>query len=424
MNTNIVIGANKNSEKNGMQPCDGMPDSITLLGNEIAKLREYVKGRNNVHHEIRSLISSIHIIYDKTLEEGKYKCSSCTNDATTQTVSHKPKDATHSSQLERTQGEIENVIELLHVSAQQVGETTEQEQVTAQATGGTFEQEQLMAEPPGEIYLTPALINGEAGNATSWKVVEKKKNDRMRKNITKPDALVISKTGELSYAEMLKKVKQDAKLKDLGDNIARIRRTNKGELLLVLNRNKTEQTMALQERIKEALGSDAETKVLRDERLIEIRDIDEITTKEELIEELNRQLEHLSISPVAVKSMRGAYGATQIALVSLPTKTANELIKKGRAKIGWVNCRIRARTAPTKCYNCLEYGHVVRTCKSDIDRSKMCLKCGQAGHFIKTCKNEQNCMLCSVSGGDAKHTMGNTKCPAYASAFKKANESL
>ena len=76
--------------------------------------------------------------------------------------------------------------------------------------------------------------------------------------------------------------------------------------------------------------------------------------------------------------------------LSLPTRIANEIIKNNKIKIGWVNCRIREKVSPIKCYKCLEYGHIIKTCKSLIDRSKNCLKCGQHGHFIKSYMNEEN----------------------------------
>jgi len=55
------------------------------------------------------------------------------------------------------------------------------------------------------------------------------KSTRLRK---KPEALIVKNTGEASYAEMLRKLRSDSSLSELGSHVRKIQRTQKGELLL------------------------------------------------------------------------------------------------------------------------------------------------------------------------------------------------
>jgi len=57
------------------------------------------------------------------------------------------------------------------------------------------------------------------------------KPKRLRK---KPDALVLKKTGEVTYADMLRKMKAEPSLSEFGKHVRKIRRTQQGELLLEL----------------------------------------------------------------------------------------------------------------------------------------------------------------------------------------------
>ena len=63
------------------------------------------------------------------------------------------------------------------------------------------------------------------------------------------------------------------------------------------------------------------------EVMLEIRDIDEVTTKEEMLESLNKfadSMKDISISDI--KSLRRACGNTQTALLSLSAPLANALL--------------------------------------------------------------------------------------------------
>ena len=64
-----------------------------------------------------------------------------------------------------------------------------------------------------------------------WQKVTKRKrrNRKPQKKKSKPDAIVIATRDNTSYADILRKVKTNPKLGELGENVTKIRRTVKGE---------------------------------------------------------------------------------------------------------------------------------------------------------------------------------------------------
>lgn len=53
----------------------------------------------------------------------------------------------------------------------------------------------------------------------------------------KADGLIVGKTVQMMYAEILKKAKSNPEPKDLGNKVTRIRRTQNGEMLFELRKN-------------------------------------------------------------------------------------------------------------------------------------------------------------------------------------------
>ncbi|KAH8300844.1 hypothetical protein KR044_006941, partial [Drosophila immigrans] len=111
----------------------------------------------------------------------------------------------------------------------------------------------------------------EAGNP--WKKVTRKEVKKVTKELPKPkqkglaskkarpDALVIKTTGEVTYAEILRKVKTDGNLQGLGEAVTKIRRTQQGELLIELGDAGENLTM-FNNLITETLGEAAEIRSL------------------------------------------------------------------------------------------------------------------------------------------------------------------
>lgn len=280
-----------------------------------------------------------------------------------------------------------------------------------------------LSQPENKRKQTRRTANVSNGPKTpartgAWMTVQKKKKEVR----PRPSAIILRKKGDsTSYAEILSKVKKDDDLKELGDSVSKIRRTAKGDLMLVLDSADSAKADKLKNLVQGKMSDEVDIESRTQGRDVEIRDIDEFTTKEEVLDALKRTLGDTSLRIECICSLRKAFRDTQIATVKLSSNHAGNLLEAG-IKIGWVSCRVREKVWPTHCYRCWRFGHVAARCNSDVDRSKNCRKCGGENHKAAECKKEEVCTLCSEDGrpGDNKHRAGSTRCPIFRDALKAA----
>ena len=238
---------------------------------------------------------------------------------------------------------------------------------------------------------------------------------------TRPDTLLVKAREGNSYAEILRSLKCDTDLQEISSCVTKVRKNAAGELVLVLDRKAHDRTEELFSAVEKKLADKAEVFSRSDTTTIELKDLDDLTTPDEISQALRSQVEGLEkIDASSVKSLRKAYGGTQIAVLVLPTKLAKAILLKGSLRIGWVVSRAREKEAIRKCYRCLGFGHIARTCRG-LDRSKQCFKCGEMDHFAKDCQaTDTRCLLCK--GELAKgHRTGSYTCPAYQQAVREVN---
>lgn len=264
------------------------------------------------------------------------------------------------------------------------------------------------------------------GQENEWKTVETRKksmktrpgNDRAPKTIRpKSDAIMVGAKEGVLYADILKRMKEDPSLKDLGKVVSRVRKTRNGEVLLEFSADAKTKSAEFKKAVETVLGQDATVKALTQEVTMECRYLDEITTADELRIALKEQYalgDGQSDFPIR---MRKAYGDTQIASFSLPVEAANEMLKNGKIKVGWSVCQLKVAQQLTRCYKCSGFGHLAKGCKG-TDRSKACWKCGTEGHQAKECKQAAKCLLCSETDGN-NHATGSSRCKAYKEAAAK-----
>lgn len=174
--------------------------------------------------------------------------------------------------------------------------------------------------------------------------------------------------------------------------MCKVRRTQKGDLLLELNSSGKDIPERFNEVIETSLDGCVEVRTHKDEIIILCRDLDDITTKQEICESLRKVLDMPSLNESIIRSIWKSYGGTQTAKISLPA-AARKAIEFNKIKIGWSICRIREMVPLTKCFRCFEFGHTSRYCQSLVDRSRQCIKCGVEGHIAKDCQGELCCML-------------------------------
>lgn len=248
------------------------------------------------------------------------------------------------------------------------------------------------------------------------KIAAKKDRPHPRRIRSKGDALIVGVKDGMTYADLLKKMRGDPKLKELGDNVVKTRRTQRGEMLFELKKDPEIKSAAFKELVETALGSEAEVRAMSQETTVEAKNLDEVTTESEVKAVLTRA-EYLGDVPMSIR-LRKAYGSTQAASIRLPIAAANQLLKIDRVKIGWAVVSFRAIPREPKemerCFRCMDFGHQARNCPGP-DRSKLCRKCGKEGHIAKDCKKQPRCMLCKEKDGNA-HMTGGFKCPVYIKA--------
>jgi hypothetical protein len=262
----------------------------------------------------------------------------------------------------------------------------------------------------------------------AWITAQRKKKDKTRRDVTKherprPSAIILRKKADsnTSYAEILSKVKKDQDLKELEDSVSKIRRTAKGDLMLVLDCADSEKADKLKTLVQGKMNDEFDIESRTQGCDVEIRDIDEFTTKEEVLDALKSALGDTSLRNECIRSLRRAFRDTQIATVRLSSTHAMNLLQAG-IKIGWVRCRVREKVWPTHCFRCWRFGHVAAKCNSEVDRSKDCRKCGGRNHKAADCDKEEVCALCTEDGrsGENKHRAGSTRCPIFRDALKAA----
>lgn len=210
------------------------------------------------------------------------------------------------------------------------------------------------------------------------------------------DTLMIS-TGEKSFAEVLKEMKE--KVDVSGVDVVSIRKTTDGAKVVI--RKQGEHARNLQQQILQKV-SGVTAKIRTATATIQIRDLPPETTSDEVTEAVAKSAD-VPLSEVAVKTLRSGYGETITAIVTVPEAAASAVDGK-RIRVAWISCRTRRLAPADKCFKCWLPGHVARSCKGP-DRSKNCFNCGKQGHIRANCTGIAYCDVCR-----AEHPTGSRPC--------------
>lgn len=217
----------------------------------------------------------------------------------------------------------------------------------------------------------------------------------------KQDAILM-KMKDKTYADLLKMVKNSVNPSELGVDIGDVKKTRDGNLLLTIQ-NGSDRAEIFKKELSEKLpGITVSTRTKK--KVIHIKGMDELATEREIRDSVAK-VTSLRPETIDVRALRPAFGNHQNATIIVEEKAAEELIRLGKIKIGWLNCKLIERKREEKCTRCWDIGHHKSNCKGP-NREHLCLKCGKPDHKAAECKNEPYCLQCKEAG----HQTGSRRC--------------
>lgn len=234
-------------------------------------------------------------------------------------------------------------------------------------------------------------------NQTNQNLDPRKKNDKEQRIPTAFPALPAKKTprkpvtlqvkvGEgQNSTDTIRKIRStDIDFEALGTKVTGVRTTRNGDVLVELTRSKQSSVAAvnIQKKLFE-INPGTNVVCLRQTAEVEVIDLDELTTKEEVAAALLKAIgSDANEDMVKVTGLWPVRGGQQVATAQIPTSFVGNVTN---VRIGWTQCRVRPRCPePLRCYRCHGYGHGSRDCKGP-DLTASCRRCGSTEHKEKTC---------------------------------------
>lgn len=271
------------------------------------------------------------------------------------------------------------------------------------------------------VMLTRKMAEHVFVNGSYIKLLTAKPTSAPNRNRKKPNreqALVTVKTGNKSYADLVKGLKQEVDIPGLGVNIKKMKKTEQGDLQLTVEGG-DKVAQKLKEEIKRKISTVTVSAKTLGAKTLNIYGLDPTVTAEELKLQIGNTAK-ISAEEVRVRSLReGRYGM-RTAIIEVSRKPANYLVKLGKSRIGWTECTFKERIQLQRCYNCLEYGHISRECSAKTSRRAECINCGQLGHKSKECKNPVFCNSCRTDG----HRADQMRCPLFNKLVKEKRKNV
>lgn len=255
--------------------------------------------------------------------------------------------------------------------------------------------------------------SGEIKENTNKNAKENTRNKRARKMPLKhkPEALILKPTEGHSYAEVLKTLRENGN-KESDVKVKTIRKTKTGSMLIELERGERVNP-ELFNKMKEVMKDSAEVRSGTANVTLNIRDLDALTTTEEVAQAIVDAIQ-IEESEMKIKISKPNSRELVQAYVTMPPKKAEELLTVESVKIGWCRVKVRRHILRRKCFRCFGTGHEQWNCTGPDRRGQgLCIRCGNTGHVMKNCTQARKCCLCIEAGYEPiDHLPASGKCKA------------
>jgi len=239
-----------------------------------------------------------------------------------------------------------------------------------------------------------------------------------KRNNKKRNTLVIKGVTNEKYADVLKNLKKEINVTELGVKVDNIIHNADDEIQIKYYADEESETKFMAE-IKRNTEEHVKTSIKRPHKTVFIKDLNCTTGKEEIMEAL---ISELKINKNEIYDIEMAKKPNRnnllYSFVKIPIDKANELLQQRKLRCGWQLCRVEETNKPTICYNCYKYGHIATACTAD-KKEKRCLNCSATNHGVKECKEEAKCINCT---NNDKHNTYSFACPLYKKAIREMRE--
>jgi len=200
-----------------------------------------------------------------------------------------------------------------------------------------------------------------------------------RRRPPKTQAVVLGKPPKMSYADMVKEVKETVRDEAFTFDIAP-RRTKSGNLILEIKDKIHADTLAIA--LKRRFGEEREVRRPSPSVALIVIGIEDSVDEGELMSTLEAHDPELKVSNTI--TIREGPNGVRTAVIRVPVSPGLKLARLKKLKVGWSKCRIKELAAKSGCARCSAPDHVARECVGE--ELRRCFRCKMVGHLIASCK--------------------------------------